>query len=672
MSESLPQDVLLLICLFLTPEGISALRQTCRNFNYAIQNRALWLTLLRRLVSDGAIIPSYVPQYEHLDVAILERLVRYLTPVAWDTVPTTRAHNPARILTALRMPLSVTWLRLVAGNWLFVAASNDFTSRVTCYDLADSLNIAYGYLPGLVKTGEVEIQDGSIVLALGLSSGAVHVLTLRKRTSRNVLCQLAIIKGSSHVLALCGSLVGCAIRAGRNVPHLCDWRKNMVYELPSPPGGHDVPSRRSVPHRIVLWQSYVVVVRASGLELYRYQFKPAFLKLYDTPTIWEAARVAPDRTSASLRIAIISPNGIELLLLRDLGDGIIDCALRPLFRFPTPSSSDYHPPGQFRPPFYGLRTASGGRRIFWLSAQEAASPYHKRPHIRLLHASIPRDDGEASHVFVDFEGMRDPGIWGDAVVDFDDSLGFIAIGNCFGEVTLYSHVLKRLSSSSRLTIDFADVVGPRLPLISPRPIPLNRLRYPHMKMSPSEIMASRASRWASDYARLNLPERESWRRAAYHDFFAEPLYSHLQDQWEGAPGDLAWFLERMYGFPGDVLPQAYKRTARDVDAMYESVVLRIGDHYLCQSPEWGPYGSWPHTTSPGTLNVDGHPDLPRLGARQEATRQTAETVWSMFATFMLFERMARKPRNRWDELVSRGGYPPAQADFDRSKLPSRE
>ncbi|KAF7329750.1 hypothetical protein MKEN_00238300 [Mycena kentingensis (nom. inval.)] len=488
----LSDDVLLLVCLDLPPASITNLRQVCRALNAVTRSRFLWITLLRILLSQGAVMPRYVGEYDRLDAIVLERLVRRLSLVAWNAISTIEPHNP-RLHANIMFQLSITWLRLVAGNWLFVAASNDAQSTITCHDLSDPSRTAWAYLPGRVKTGEVNVQNGAIVLALGLAyeASAVHVLTLRKCTERNVLCELARIERSSHVLMLCGALVGCAIRGTANLPHLCDWKTKTVYEIPPPPGGLDIPSRRSVPHLIAMWRNDIVVVRASGLELYRFQSKPAsitFLQLVEAPTIWEVAYLAVDADSASLRLPIISPKGIELLQLWHCS-GDIRCTRRSLVEIS--SSTDSFQSGIQEAPFYNLGVGASSRRIFWISAL-CTTPRHKRPRLRLLHMAIPPVDVEERRItaavdeqerrvtphFIDFEGMPDPGIWGDAMVDFDDALGTVVVGNCFGEVSIYDHAAKQGQWSVPLTPDVADLRDP-LPPFAPwartntsRPSPL--------------------------------------------------------------------------------------------------------------------------------------------------------------------------------------------------------
>lgn len=73
----------------------------------------------------------------------------------------------------LDMALSVTWLRLVHGRWLFTASSDNYLSKFTCFDISrvyqgSSEAIAECFLPGPVNSGYVEVQPRGVVIALGL------------------------------------------------------------------------------------------------------------------------------------------------------------------------------------------------------------------------------------------------------------------------------------------------------------------------------------------------------------------------------------------------------------------------------------------------------------------------------------------------------------------------
>jgi hypothetical protein len=74
----------------------------------------------------------------------------------------------------------------------------------------------------------------------GSRSSAVHILTLRKHAAGHAFSELHRIEGSSHVLMLCGNLLGCALRDGAIVSHVINWKENRIHDIP----GLDVSGHR--------------------------------------------------------------------------------------------------------------------------------------------------------------------------------------------------------------------------------------------------------------------------------------------------------------------------------------------------------------------------------------------------------------------------------------------
>lgn len=149
---------------------------------------------------------------------------------------------------------------VVAGTWLFVASSDNHSSKISCWDLSMVFRgfiepLAEAYLPGQVKTGKLEVQDSGIVLAVEYvyqstskfvavmyyRSPSVHIITLRQRSGRHAFCELARIEDFSHVLMLRGDIVGCGLRRGAILPHIVNWKDNRIFNIPP---GPDIPGRR--------------------------------------------------------------------------------------------------------------------------------------------------------------------------------------------------------------------------------------------------------------------------------------------------------------------------------------------------------------------------------------------------------------------------------------------
>lgn len=82
---------------------------------------------------------------------------------------------PPRHIIRLDLPRRITWLRIVHSKWLLVASYDDEFSTLTCWDISlvvrDSrLPMGEWYLPGPVKSGQIETQENGVVIALGVDS----------------------------------------------------------------------------------------------------------------------------------------------------------------------------------------------------------------------------------------------------------------------------------------------------------------------------------------------------------------------------------------------------------------------------------------------------------------------------------------------------------------------
>ncbi|KAJ6489027.1 hypothetical protein C8R45DRAFT_1143455 [Mycena sanguinolenta] len=207
----------------------------------------------------------------------------------------------------LYLPQSITWLRLVAGTWLFVASSDNYVSKISCWDLTSrgcEKPLAEAYLPGRVKTGKPEVQDCVVVLALGLGpeSSAVHVITLRKHSGGHAFSELARIESSSHVLMLCGNLIGCAVRNGAIVPHIVDWKNDQIRIIPE----LDIPGRRSVSHLMTIRKNVLVMLRATALQIYTLgstaDDSVTLVKEVEMSQVWEAAVCNPVSDSSPVYV----------------------------------------------------------------------------------------------------------------------------------------------------------------------------------------------------------------------------------------------------------------------------------------------------------------------------------------------------------------------------------
>jgi hypothetical protein len=78
-----------------------------------------------------------------------------------------------RQVTRMDLSQAVTWLKLAAGQWLLVASSDSYTSRLCCFDVSLALSrstnpLAECFFEGPIKTACVEIQDDHIIVSIGV------------------------------------------------------------------------------------------------------------------------------------------------------------------------------------------------------------------------------------------------------------------------------------------------------------------------------------------------------------------------------------------------------------------------------------------------------------------------------------------------------------------------
>ncbi|KAJ7163897.1 hypothetical protein C8R43DRAFT_989117 [Mycena crocata] len=645
---SLGEYLLFLVCLELPLADIGSLRQVCRILYYATRTKALWINVLERKIRDeGAVLPPYLKTYDSLDASALEALVRRVSQLAdkWQS------GNLAPVnVRRLDLPQSITWLRLVSGSWLFVASSDNHSSKISCWNLSfvsqgSKKPLAEAYLPGQVKTGKVEVQDCGIVLALGLQCAealSVHIITLRQRSGQQVFSELYRNEESSHVLMLSGKIIGCALRHGAIVPHIINWEDNVIFDVPLPPGDSDIPERRSAPHLMTIWGDLLVIVRKSELELYTLPGDfIVFSRLIKTPTIWEATVCSSTSPSSDhippLRLIVISTDGVRMCVVEH--DILIvneECRSVSLAQPSQPTKNEE--------PWYQLCVGGTGRSL-WIS--ESQEQYWGAPpdFIYMDAPSLSSDTDLPSRIVWSDEEPDQLAVWAFPVVDFDDTLGLTVVGNCFGELAIYDHAGGQLEHCVRLARDFTDQPTLLQCSLPTAPIPLGLSVAPRPMVRYSDPNPSLISSWVKDDIDLTQ-SAQGWSRDWVSGY---PGYLDW-DMWQGAPSDFAWRLEHVFGFPGPVFPQAYAED--DVyDCQY--LLFRSGNRYFVFTvdPDRG-LRSWPLGES-GFSVYSAEP--------QPYTRRTANTVCSMYKVMRSRERhgttTSGRPRNRWIEQAERGGRP---------------
>ncbi|KAF8177079.1 hypothetical protein K438DRAFT_1939150 [Mycena galopus ATCC 62051] len=646
---SLSEDIILLLCFELRLLDILSLRQACRSFSRATRAKVLWIFILERQIWEGNVLPTYMKGYDLLDSVAVEALA--------CRVARLDINFKAGLLSPvsnwrLDLPQSITWLRLVAGSWLFVASSDNHVSKISCWNLLSVFGgckepLAEAYLPGQVKTAKLEVQDSGIVLALGLCSRsqAVHMLTLQKHLGGHAFSELGRISGSSHVLMLCGDLVGCALRNGTIVPHIINWKTYQIRMVPE----LDIPGRRSVPHLMTIRKNLLVLVRTNTLQFYTLDPVITLFKAVETPTVWEAAvcnYISMPSLDPSLQMIFLSAVGIEMCVV-DL-DALSQLDDQPIWVRRTLAE---RPPNlSHDEPWYRLCAGETGRRNLWISAERAFKP---GPHF--IYTSVPLQSSEDDKpgIVWTIDDPDQPALWGLPVLDIDEALGLTVIGNCFGELAIYDHAGGYPERCSGLGLEFADQESLVFSPVPTQPIPLClSVVPPRVSQTDNEYDPSMTAGWGSDDIDLGSIWSKHWGPQF-------PGGYPYRDQWQGIPTDAAWVLEHAYGFPGPVIPQAHME--EDLFGL-QRLLFRVGTRYLVF-----------------TINADPHdelksyPVLPSIPNRffdiREAqpelyTRRPAINEGHMYKGMLRREMRplyGSEPgatrRNRWIEQAERGGRP---------------
>ncbi|KAJ7811564.1 hypothetical protein B0H14DRAFT_2606492 [Mycena olivaceomarginata] len=500
--------------------------------------------------------------------------------------------------------LSVTWLRLVSVTWLFVASSDNHASKISCWALASVFQgfkepLAEAYLPGQVKTGKLEVQESGVVLALGLGveSPAVHMITLQRHAGAHAFFELSRIEGSSHVLMLCGNLLGL------------NWKDNRIYNIPV----LDIPGQRSVPHLMTIQKNTLVVLRTNMLQIYTLPSvaddSVVLSKEVQIPTIWEVAvckTASQSSPETSLRLIFLSPVGIEIWTTN------------------LSASSSSSPKARDT---QDIRTLS----------------INSVPVKRVDGTSGCRHQGKDS-VMAHILYRPTPGAL--PVLDIDEALGLTVIGNCFGELAIYDHVGRYPQKCSGLAHDFTDWESPDSSLMPTLPISLGLSLVPP-PFEPDGF-------WAGPRTTL------IWVRSGARTGFAEMIIQdgYLEyDRWQGGLPDHVWTLEHAYGFPGRVIPQGYMN---DDYHDLERVLFRVGNRYLVYCPKAEldkRLKSWPIFPSNRNQSFDFWFADPESYTRRPAI--TEAKMYHTFRLELTNgeDWSVIKGRNRWIEQAERCGRP---------------
>ncbi|GJE87200.1 hypothetical protein PsYK624_032830 [Phanerochaete sordida] len=460
---SLGDDILLEILSLLSSDELVTVRQTCKYLSLLSRERYLWNYLLRRDVTERRIpLPYYRKPSSELSSAQLETLTRHALQSA----------SPSRspLVTRFDQGRSVTWLRLVHGQYVLAAHNKSGESTIALYSVLSIQNgngkpepIATATLPGVVSSGELDVQEDQVVLSLCFQSPVrmISVMSLRRRGSELAFVELARFDSVSHIRCLRGALIGCGVRGDANLPCLLNWTTGALCTLPPSP----VADGRVT--AMALRDDLCVVARANVLSIYAVGHGEPVL-VQDLPfdhalgTVAFAAS-APASGSARLQLLITSHGGLHVYSVRQ------DAAGRFVSRLVAEEALKQSAllAGAPQLPRFGGSAA----HVAW--AKTPASFFDRQSHLcvaRVVPADAPPPAGVDAaadraakgdapalesrlELLAECRDFRLPSMHAMPVMDFDDGVGLLAVGNALGEVALCSY-------GARVSARFVDCLRP--------------------------------------------------------------------------------------------------------------------------------------------------------------------------------------------------------------------
>lgn len=472
----LGDDLLLEILSLLSPVELINLRKTCKYLSLVSRERYLWNHLLRRDVAGRSIpLPHYRRAASELSSSQLETLTRHALHSA----------SPSRspVVTRFDQGRSVTWLRLVHGQYVLVAHNKSGESTIALYSVLEIQNgsgkpvpIATARLPGVVSSGELDVQEDQVVLSLCFQSPQrmISVMSLRRRGTELGFIELARFDGVSHIRCLRGALIGCGVRGDANLPCVLDWTTGKLCTLPPSP----VADGRVA--AMALRDELCVVARSNVLSIYALASGEATLlqDLHFDHALGSVA-FAPASASAAapgagLQLLITSHGGLHVYSVqRDASGAFVSRAvaqealkqsavLAGAPQLPRVGGSAAHVAWAKTPASFFDREA----RLFVARVVAPAAGAVPCAGTAQEATAAPREDKDAEpapvpapvpesrlEVLVDCKHARLPGLHAMPVMDFDDGVGIIVLGNALGELALCTY-------GAPLTSRFVDCLRP--------------------------------------------------------------------------------------------------------------------------------------------------------------------------------------------------------------------
>ncbi|EIW77105.1 hypothetical protein CONPUDRAFT_146189 [Coniophora puteana RWD-64-598 SS2] len=267
MLTEIPQELLILIVEHTDVFTALALRSTCRVLQAATRDKQLWIALLQKLVQAGHVpLSRSLENLEHLTPEKVEAITCRAASLcnAWE-------NHTIRAKTVWRADLtrSVTWLRLVESRFLLIASSDTVCSSLELYDLASLetsglVPLTECYVPGPILSGEAEIQDGRLYVAVALDTRVpkLQVLTLCDVDDLQSFGEIQTLTGYGDIMLLHRDVIVCGTKDNVAIPHIVDWKTGLNHAV------EKVPDYRGTRFKAYIWDNLLVTIGTVDVKLY--------------------------------------------------------------------------------------------------------------------------------------------------------------------------------------------------------------------------------------------------------------------------------------------------------------------------------------------------------------------------------------------------------------------
>ncbi|CAL1699380.1 unnamed protein product [Somion occarium] len=644
-----PSDVILDIFCHL---AIADLLATCRRLSWLSTLKVLWLEILQRdIVAHALPMPSYCLPLGMLSANQVECLVRHLYQVNRNVW---RPSEPYYRTIHLPSNRPITWVRLVLGQWVLIASSDTSSSIIALWHLSSLLQVgrestvspvAQAFLDGPVEQGLVQVHryhGVTIALCLKKRIPCISVMTIENLGQTAAFRQLTTIPDASHLRFLRGFYIGVAFSQNISIPSVHNWRTGDVDYLQTIPdlkGGYIDMAARS---------NWIAAVSRMHLHIYILDFlgsgRCKFWRGLNMPIAMSSAcfdegsvSVVPsvDEESEKLYLCVGNRRGIHIyeVVCRPLDDHL---ELIPVWTHNLGLVAQKHESLTVQPRF-----GASPHVITWLRDCVDLSFLPT-----FVAARIPTPDSVVgTGDVIEISDPNLPSLYCQPVRDFDEARGVAIFGNAFGELAL---------------IDFSGVAGRSQEILESCFQPLSFPPSFGCDLLPTEpvhcVFAPPFPYCGGDL----YDEHKEYLFELWREHEPENIPEGWDTDWELWGGwvcfvngfqfaGIASLLENAYHYYGQVIPLLQRP--------YDYLIFEAGG-FLFVLREHGlvPYIAY-ELIAPEELAtmIDANDGLasapvtriPKLDDTRHLELGNTQRRWE-------YEREHQK-RNRWQELVDRGG-----------------